>query len=344
MVFDFWTIVLDFNNNNFKVLDQKLLPFKEVYIDLKNKDDVYKVIKEMNVRGAPLIGVVALVGVYLEVINNSVKNFDEILKLMDYLQNARPTAINVFNYFSELKDILKNKDHYDQIVKDFLISVILKEKEKNEKIAINGFNLIRNIFNNKKNLKILTHCNTGSLATIGLGTALGVIKYLKKYYEIFVWVDETRPYLQGSRLTALELEKEGIDFKIIPDSTAAYVMYNNEVDFVIVGADRVALNGDTANKIGTLNLAILASHFKIPFIVALPDSSIDKSLNSLENFKVELRDSKELLIFNYNDINLNITKDYYKALNPAFDVTPYNYIDYIITDRSIYNIKQKSFI
>lgn len=161
---------------------------------------------------------------------------------------------------------------------------------------------------------------------------------------MFVWVDETRPYLQGSRLTALELEKEGIDFKIIPDNAAAYVMYNSEVDFVIVGADRVALNGDVANKIGTLNLAILASHFNIPFIVALPESSIDRSLNSLQNFKVEIRDSKEILIFNYNDVSLNITKKDYKALNPAFDITPYKYIDYIVTDQAIYNIKQKSFI
>lgn len=130
MVFNFWTVVLDFDNNIFNVLDQKLLPFKEIYINLKNKEDVYKVIKGMNVRGAPLIGIVALIGVYLEIINNSVKNFDDLLKLMDYLQNARPTAINVFNYFSELKNILKDKNNYEQVVKNFLINVMLNEKKK----------------------------------------------------------------------------------------------------------------------------------------------------------------------------------------------------------------------
>lgn len=346
MYLDFWTIVLDFNNNIFKVLDQKLLPFREVYIELKNKQDVYKVIKDMNVRGAPLIGVVALLGIYIEAINNSISSYESLLELMNYLQNARSTAVNIFNYFSNLKQILSSirLSDYKQIIKDFLVKIILDEKDKNDKIAKNGYNLIRDIFRNKKSLKILTHCNTGSLATIGLGTALGIIKYLKNYYEIFVWVDETRPYLQGSRLTALELEKEGINFKIIPDSAAAFVMYNNEVDFVIVGADRVALNGDTANKIGTLNLAVLSYNFNIPFIVALPESSIDYSLNNLQNFKVELRDSLELLSFNYNNTFVNITKGSYPTFNPAFDITPAKYIDYIITDKNIYKIKGKAII
>ncbi len=346
MYFDFWTIILDFDNNIFKVLDQKLLPFKENYIELKNRRDVYKVIKDMNVRGAPLIGVVALIGIYIEVINNSINDYNSLLELMDYLQSARPTAVNIFNYFSNLKKNLKDikLDDYKHAIKEFLIKIILDEKDKNEKIAKNGYNLVKDIFPNKKILKILTHCNTGSLATIGLGTALGVIKYLKNYYEIFVWVDETRPYLQGSRLTALELEKEEINFKIIPDSAAAFIMYNNEVDFVIVGADRVALNGDTANKIGTLNLAVLANNFNIPFIVALPESSIDYSLNNLQNFKVELRNSSELLSFFYDKSFINITKDYYPTFNPAFDITPAKYVDYIITDKNIYNIKLKSII
>jgi len=334
MYLDFWTIILDFNNNNFRVLDQKLLPFKEVYIELKNKDDVYKVIKGMNVRGAPLIGIVALVGVYIELINKSVKNFEDILKLMEYLQNSRATAVNIFNYFSELKLILKDQEFkdYTQIVKDFIIKIVLNEKERNERITKNGFNLIKSIFDNKDKLRILTHCNTGSLATIGLGTALGIIKYLKNYYDIFVWVDETRPYLQGSRLTALELEKEGINFSIISDNAAAFLMSNNMVDLVIVGADRVALNGDVANKIGTLNLAILCFHFNIPFIVALPESSIDKNLQSLTSFKIETRDPKEILAVECNSKNCYITKDYYSVYNPSFDITPSKYVNYIVTD------------
>jgi methylthioribose-1-phosphate isomerase len=334
MYLDFWTIILDFNNNNFRVLDQKLLPFKEAYIELKNKDDVYRVIKDMNVRGAPLIGIVALVGIYLEVINKSVKDFEDILKLMEYLQNSRATAVNIFNYFSELKGILKNKefDEYVQIVKNFIVKIVLNEKEKNEKIAKNGLNLIKSIFDNKDKLRILTHCNTGSLATIGLGTALGIIKYIKNYYDIFVWVDETRPYLQGSRLTALELEREGISFSIISDNAAAFLMSNNMVDLVIVGADRVALNGDVANKIGTLNLAVLCYHFKIPFIVALPESSIDKNLQSLTSFKVENRDPKEILTIKCNSTDCYITKDYYSVYNPSFDITPSKYVNYIVTD------------
>jgi methylthioribose-1-phosphate isomerase len=253
---------------------------------------------------------------------------------MEYLQNSRATAVNIFNYFSELKLILKNKefDEYVQIVKNFIVKIVLNEKEKNEKIAKNGLNLIKSIFDNKDKLRILTHCNTGSLATIGLGTALGIIKYIKNYYDIFVWVDETRPYLQGSRLTALELEREGISFSIISDNAAAFLMSNNMVDLVIVGADRVALNGDVANKIGTLNLAILCYHFKIPFIVALPESSIDKNLQSLTSFKVENRDPKEILTIKCNSTDCYITKDYYSVYNPSFDITPYKYVDYIVTD------------
>ena len=340
--FDFWNIILDFEKNVFKVLDQKLLPFEEEYIELRSKEEVFKVIKDMNIRGAPLIGIVALIGIYLEVLNNSIKSYQDICNLMDYLQSSRSTAVNIFNYFSNLKPILKEKElkDYLEVVKNFLIEVILSEKEKNELIAKNGYNLLKGIFRDVSKLRVLTHCNTGSLATIGLGTALGIIKYLKSFYKVFVWVDETRPYLQGSRLTALELEKEGIEFKIIPDSAAAFVMYNNEVDVVIVGADRVALNGDTVNKIGTLNLAILANNFRIPFIVALPESSIDSSLNSLQYFKVEERDANEVLKFSNNIVSIDITKGYYKVFNPAFDITPYKYVDYIITEKNIYEPRE----
>jgi len=323
---EFDPIVIDFDKNEFLVLDQLLLPLKEEFIKLNTVEDVYKVIKFMNVRGAPLIGIVALIGLYLS---------DNLDKDIEYLKQSRPTAVNMFNYFDQVKKRLLNisdKNVQKEVIREFILEIIKREEEMNLRIAINGFNLLKSIlcekFSNNERINFLTHCNTGSLATIGLGTALGIIKYVHRNFSgnIFVWVDETRPYLQGSRLTAWELNKENIDFKIITDSTAAFVMSQKMVDVICVGADRIAKNGDTANKIGTLNLAILSKYFQIPFIVAAPKSSVDLSLDNLKNFKVELRDKNEL-----NDYN-------YPVYNPSFDVTPKELIDYIVLDDGVYEV------
>ncbi|MCS6954811.1 MAG: S-methyl-5-thioribose-1-phosphate isomerase [Candidatus Calescibacterium sp.] len=325
---DFDNIKLDFDANEFWVLDQKLLPFEEKYISLKSVNDVYNVIKEMNVRGAPLIGVVALLGLYL---GNSLEND------MEFLKSARPTAVNIFNYFNQFKKYLGNHRNYKEKVVDFIFEVIQSEEEKNINIAKNGLNLIKGLIEeDKKVVNFLTHCNTGSLATVGLGTALGIIKYTHREYsgkKVCVWVDETRPYLQGSRLTAWELKREGIDFKIITDNAAAYVMSQGLVDFVIVGADRIARNGDTSNKIGTLNLAVLCKYFNIPFVVAAPNSSVDYNLDNLALFHVEERNKEEVIKIG----EIFLTDKDYEVYNPSFDITPHTLIDYIVLDTGVYS-------
>ncbi|MCS7164970.1 MAG: S-methyl-5-thioribose-1-phosphate isomerase [Candidatus Calescibacterium sp.] len=327
---DYYNIKIDFEKNEFLVLDQKLLPFEERYIKLETVQDVYDVIKNMNVRGAPLIGIVALIGLYLGSYTD-----------MEFLKKARPTAINIFNYFNELKVYLeKRADHhkdYKELVRSFIIDILKSEYTKNLKISQNGFEILKKIVN-KERINFLTHCNTGSLATIGLGTALGIIKYtssevLRSGGKVFVWVDETRPYLQGSRLTAWELHKEGIEFKIITDNSAAYVMSKGLVDVVCVGADRIAKNGDTANKIGTLNLAILCKYYGIPFIVAAPNSSIDTNLSDLRDFEVEERQKDEVIKIG----DIPITRQDYEVFNPSFDITPCELIDYIVLDSGVYS-------
>jgi len=314
-------LIIDFEKEEFLVLDQLKLPLEEVFIPLRNVEDVYRVIKNMNVRGAPLIGIVALIGLYLG------KNLENDI---EYLKESRPTAVNMFNYFNEIKRRIYEQNESTnkspkEVIKDFILEIIKREEEMNLRIAINGFNLIKEIVK-KDRINFLTHCNTGSLATIGLGTALGVIKYANRQLDgkVFVWVDETRPYLQGSRLTAWELKKEGIEFKIITDNSAAFVMYQNLVDVICVGADRIAKNGDTANKIGTLNLAIISKHFQIPFIVCAPSTSVDKTIENLKNFQVEQRDQSEVNCYNY------------PVYNPSFDITPSDLIDYIVLEDGVF--------
>lgn len=322
-------IIFDFDKGKFLILNQLALPLKEEYIELNTIEDVYNAIKEMKVRGAPLIGIVALLGLYLG---------NDLYNDMEYLKKSRPTAVNIFNYYEQLKQKIKDENNYKEVVRDFIIETINKEEFKNLQLSSNGFNLVRSLVNKEK-INFLTHCNTGSIATIGLGTALGVIKFTHRQMpgKVFVWVDETRPYLQGSRLTAWELEKENIDFKIITDSAAAFVMKHGLVDVICVGADRIAKNGDTANKIGTLNLAILSKYYKIPFIVVAPSSSIDYNLENLQNLKVEERDKREILGFK----DVLVTKLDYPVYNPSFDITPANLIDYIVLEKGVYSYPYK---
>ncbi|MEN3014696.1 MAG: S-methyl-5-thioribose-1-phosphate isomerase [bacterium] len=334
---EYKNLIIDFENNQFLVLDQRLLPLEEKYVELKTVHDVYYVIKDMVVRGAPLIGIVALIGVYLG--NNLVED-------MNLLRQARPTAVNIFNYFNQLQNLLSKNNtgsssEYKSLIKKFILDIIHSEETKNLNISRNGYELLSKILSKiseTKSVNFLTHCNTGSLATIGLGTALGIIKYTHQQLskvggKVFVWVDETRPYLQGSRLTAWELDKEGIEFKIITDNSAAYVISKGYVDVVCVGADRIALNGDTANKIGTLNLAVLCRHYQIPFIVAAPSSSIDYNLPNLENFEPEQRNKEEVIKFK----NSYITREEYDVYNPSFDITPASLIDYIVLENRCYS-------
>lgn len=303
------------------------------YIPCGTAADIWKAIKELKVRGAPAIGIAGAYGVYLGVRKTRAKDFktfnNKIRETVKYLAGSRPTARNLFWGMERVSGVVeKNKDRSVAELKDIILKeahAILKEDDNICRlIGKNGRKII------PKTARVLTHCNAGGLATAGHGTALGVIfasrKNIKKVY-----VDETRPVLQGARLTAWELVKRGIKATLICDNMAATLMANKEIDAVIVGADRIASNGDTANKIGTYGLAVLASFHKIPFYVAAPASTFDLSLRTGKGIPIEERDPSEVRRIGGKLITV---KDI-RVRNPAFDVTPAKLITAIITERGI---------
>ena len=317
--------------NKIKILDQRKLPFKTCYIITDNYKTVIKAIKNLSVRGAPAIGVAGGFAAFLAInkLNNNHNFENKIKKMLKEIESSRPTAVNLSWALKKFYRILDNKkDSLPELKKIFFnISIDIEKQEidVSNKISKNGVKLIKNNFN------ILTHCNTGRLATPGIGTALGIISSANKIRKnIKLFATETRPLNQGSRLTTWEANKEGINCTLITDSMAAYSIQEKEIDLVIVGADRIALNGDTANKIGTLQLAILAKYYSIPFYVAAPISTFDKDSKSGLEVIIENRDQEE--VFKINQIKITQSK---KALNPAFDVTPSKLITGIITDKGI---------
>ena len=301
-----------------KILNQLLLPKREEWLTARDYLTVAKAIKDMVVRGAPAIGCVAAYGFVLGVKYNK----EDPQKVYETLKNTRPTAVNLFWALDRMtKALREGKD-----IEAEAIAIEREDYETNLKIGENGEKLI------PEGAKILTHCNTGALATAGWGTALGVIRSAhKKGKNVFVWVDETRPYLQGARLTAWELLKERIPHKIITDNTAGFLMKRGEVDAVIVGADRITLRGDVANKIGTYSLAVLAKEHKIPFYVAAPISTFDPRLISGQEIPIEERSPEEVK----NCFGCQIAPDGSDALHLGFDVTPAELIDAIITERGV---------
>ena len=317
--------------NKIKILDQRQLPFKEKYIITDNYKVVIAAIKNLSVRGAPAIGVAGAFASFLAL--NELKdkqNFIlEIRRRLKQIERSRPTAVNLSWAIKRFNYILSGQNKtLDYLKKKFLQEALTIEKEEknvSNKISKFGKNLIKN------NYKILTHCNTGTLATTGPGTAFGIISYANKIRKnIKLFATETRPLNQGSRLTIWEAEREGIDNYLITDSMAGYVMSNKKIDLIIVGADRIALNGDTANKIGTYQLAIMAKHHKIPFYIAAPISTFDKQSSSGMDIKIELRNPDE--VKKINKIKVTNAK---KVFNPAFDITPGKFITGIITEKGI---------
>ena len=324
-----------YKNKRLIIIDQRALPVRLKKIEARNIKDVYDYIKTLAVRGAPAIGVFAAYGVLIGIkkirIDNKKQFFKELTRLVGYLKKSRPTAVNLFWALDRmLKTAYKN---YEKNLRDIKMAL---EKEAYtihredmamcQRIGVNGAKLI------KKHDRILTHCNAGSLATGGIGTALAVIYKAKSQgKDIKVYADETRPLLQGSRLTAWELEKRGIDITLICDNMAALIMKEGKIDKVIVGADRIARNGDTANKIGTYSLAVLAKAHNIPFYVAAPSSTIDLSLKDGSQIPIEERSPGEIK----NISGVRIAPVGVKAYNPAFDVTPFNFITAIITEKGI---------
>jgi methylthioribose-1-phosphate isomerase len=341
---------IQWEGNILKLLDQRLLPGKEVYLECHTRLDVEHCIKDMIVRGAPAIGVAAGFAMVLAArgINQSFKDNNAAFSWTDFeeqlteagnsLKMTRPTAVNLswavdrlLNKFLSLKDrspevILKEMEQEAKNIYD-------QDIEVNKKIGEWGATLILD------NFAILTHCNAGALATAGYGTALGVIR--SAFYEgknIFVYADETRPFLQGARLTAYELQKEGIPVCVIVDGAAGYHLNKGDINCIIVGADRVASNGDVANKIGTYTLAVLAKENNVPFYAAVPFSTIDMSIGSGREIIVEERDPQEITHLK----GIPLTPQGVKVKNPSFDITPSHLITAIITEYGIiYNPNEK---
>ena len=315
-----------------KILDQTKLPHEEVYLESASYQDIASAITELKIRGAPAIGVAGAYAVALgalEIEASSKDDFLEKLRLVSRtIAATRPTARNLFWAVERMEQVAANGKDIAGI-KEALVQEAIKihfeEAEATAKLSQLGAELIKDGFT------ILTHCNAGPLATTGYGTALGVIVRAKEQgKKINVFADETRPLLQGARLTVWELKKADVPVTLITDSMAGYFISRGQVDCVIVGADRIAANGDTANKIGTYTLAVLAKENNIPFYVAAPTTTIDLSLASGEGIPIEQRKQQEVTHIQ----GVCIAPDC-EVANPAFDVTPHKYITAIITERGI---------
>jgi methylthioribose-1-phosphate isomerase len=324
---------IEWLGNRLKIIDQTQLPGKLVFLELRSYTEVVAAIKDMKVRGAPAIGVAAAYGIALGAQNIKAENKAKFLSQFDQILQAfsaaRPTAVNLFRAIDRMKKVVETTGDVPK-TKQALINEAKKihtdEEVAQERLSQLGAELI------KDGATVLTHCNTGPLATAGYGTALGVIKAAAEQgKKIEVIATETRPLLQGARLTAWELMQENIPVTLITDSMAGYFMSRGKVNCVIVGADRIAANGDTANKIGTYTLAVLAKENGIPFYVAAPTSTIDLSLSSGAEIPIEERNPEEVTSIG----GIRLAPKGVTAANPAFDVTPHRYITAIITEKGI---------
>lgn len=322
-------------NDELLMLNQLLLPKEKQYIKAKTVEEVCKAIKDMVIRGAPLIGITAAFGLYLGIKDSQTKDefLDRFESSVGCLSKTRPTAVNLFYALDRMKSVVEEKIDilplYKLINKLRATAFTIWEEQKgqDERIGLFGAEFL------KGKRRILTHCNTGSLATGGIGTALGIIKTMHRMGLLdIVYVDETRPYLQGARLTAFELKEEGIPFKIVTDNSCGMLARAKLMDAVIVGADRIARNGDTANKIGTYCLANMSRRHNITFVVAAPESTIDRSISSAGDIPIEERSQDEVL----NCGGVRVAPDGSEALNFSFDITDSELIDAIITEKGVY--------
>lgn len=326
---------VEWGKNGVVMIDQRILPNKEVYRTYRDYKGVARAIKDMVVRGAPAIGVSAAMGIALGASKIKArdykafrKEFDKVAKL---IASTRPTAVNLFWAVERMKGLVEeNKARSVEEIKKSLVAEAKKiHKEDIEicrAIGRNGGRLL------KKNTTVLTHCNAGALATAGYGTALGVIRgAVESGKNIKVFADETRPFLQGSRLTAWELKKDKIDVTLITDNMAGHMMSKGLIDAVVVGADRIASNGDVANKIGTYTVALLAKEHGLPFYVAAPLSTIDMKIKDGTQIPIEERSPAEVTHLGGKEIAPRGVK----VKNPAFDVTPSRLVTGIITEKGV---------
>ena len=323
-------------HDRLELLDQTLLPVREVVRHYARWEDVADAIRTLVVRGAPAIGVAAAYGVALAARESHAKTFDTLLADLETaikgLAATRPTAVNLFWALERMRrTALGLAGQSPDAVRTRLL--VEAETIRTEDIAANRAMGAHGAALVPDGARILTHCNAGALATAGYGTALGVIRAAHEQGKVaLVWVDETRPVMQGARLTAWEMVHEGIPHRLIADVAAGSVMARGEVDMVVTGADRIAANGDTANKIGTYAVAVLARHHEVPFYVAAPFSTIDPSLASGREIPIEERDAGEVRRTGGQQTAPEDSPVY----NPAFDVTPAELITAIITERGVF--------
>ena len=331
-----------FENNIVKIIDQTKLPHEFIIKDLKTVEDAIKAIKNMEVRGAPLIGATAAYGLVLSIIEKNDHSF--LKQSAENLINSRPTAINLKWAVERMMNKLLGVNSHKilEIAVDEAKQICEEDIKFCENIGLNGLKIIEEIYNKKKDtVNILTHCNAGWLATINWGTATSPIYHAHiKGIPIHVWIDETRPRNQGANLTSYELNEENIPNTIIADNTGGILMQRGQVDICIVGTDRTLANGDVCNKIGTYLKALAAKDNNVPFYVALPSSTIDWNTKDHKDIPIEERTSDELSHIEGIDRNGNVQKvQIYpkksKAMNLAFDVTPAKYVTGLITEKGL---------
>lgn len=318
-----------------RMIDQTRLPLEKVFVNCKTIEDVGQAIKTMIIRGAPAIGVAAALGVSLGADTIEASSFDEFYSSMnkqcDQLGKSRPTAVNLAWAINRMKQLAKDSKNLPiselkARLKEEALTILTEDVRINKAMGQYGQTLVKN-----ENV-ILTHCNAGALATAGFGTALGVIRAsMNAGKNIRVLANETRPFLQGARLTAWELKEDNIPVKLITDSMCGFFMKNKKVDLVVVGADRIAANGDIANKIGTYMVAVLAKENNIPFYVAAPVSTLDLSLASGDEIPIEERSAEEVVNIN----KIRVAPEGIEVAHPAFDITPNKLVTAIITEEGI---------
>jgi methylthioribose-1-phosphate isomerase len=318
-----------------RMLDQRLLPEEIVYRELKQCDEVGIAIHDMVIRGAPAIGIAAGFGLALSAYHTRATNVEvlvnELIYSAELLRKSRPTAVNLFVAIDRILQLFLNRSdlRIDQMKQEVIAEaqkIADEDIVMNKKIGENGQQFIPDSAN------LIHHCNTGGLATGGYGTALGVIRTAHENgKKIHVYVDETRPRLQGARLTSWELKQLGIPHTLIVDGASGYIMKNNRIDACLVGCDRIALNGDVANKIGTYNLALVANAHQVPFYSVGPTTTIDISVKSGMDIPIEERSAQEVTEIG----STQIAPDHVRVANPAFDITPARYISAIITNEGV---------
>lgn len=332
-----------------RLLDQTRLPVETEYVDVTDEQQMWDAIRRLVVRGAPAIGVAAAFGVYLGVrrfVGDLLPFFERLNSVCDHLASSRPTAVNLFWAIDRQRRVAREagrsvrSDTSDEstiaLIKSRLLATARQMLDEDtavcRKLGQHGLELLEALADSDGVIRLLTHCNAGGLATVQYGTALAPIYVgVEKGRKFHVFADETRPLLQGSRITAYELQANGVPTTVICDNMAATVIGQGKVKGVIVGTDRVAANGDVANKIGTYGVAILAKHFGIPFFVAAPTSSIDMSLSSGDQIPIEERPSAEVT----HGLGKQTAPDGVNVFNPAFDVTPAELVTAIITERGV---------